>query len=281
MKEELELPISYVRLNNDGLPIAERRGTKEGNKTLLPINMDVVDTNTLGTYKVKYKLDETAELINSQGSFQYINEERTRDVIVYENDAPTVSYKKENVVATDLAGNTTTESGTYTSGEWAQGVVVTLNSKAYVNSSIRTSKFQWNVDGKWQDFCDADPCEKKITRELNQTVQFRLIDTNGHISLLTDPILIKIDNTKPTCTLNIPTTKGSNDWYKTDVNITFSEKIDQKTSSDSTIVSGIKNYNIQKSNAGLVRNATTLTLTHTEDTNEITYNQIIPEATLG
>ena len=256
LKNELELPVSYIRKDNNGNVLAERRGTKEGNKTLFPINMDVVDTGTLGVYTVKY---------------QYQDEEQTREVEVYENEAPTVSYKKETTVATSLQGDTSTSIDNYTSGEWAQNVIVKLNSKTFKEPGVRSSKYQWNVDGLWQDFCDTDPCEKKVTRELNQSVQFRLVDSKGHISLVTDGITMKIDNTKPRCGLSIPTTIGSNSWYKTDVNVIFGEKLDQKTTNDNNLVSGVKKYNIQKSTVALARDKTIDSITHKEDTASVKY----------
>ena len=242
LKGELELPISYVRRDNDGNIIASRRGTKEGNETIFPTNMDVVNTDVLGTYKVTYKYGE---------------ETATRDVVVYENKEPTITYRKEQTVATKIDGTTTKDPEPYHDGEWAQNVIVNLSSNTYDDPSISTSRFQWNVDGKWQDFCESDPCEVKIERELNQTVQFRIVDSNGHVSLLTDPITIRIDNTKPTCSVEIPTEIGENDWYNQPVTIRFSNKEDlMPEENDARLISGIKRYNIQKSTANLSRTIT-------------------------
>ena len=58
LKELLELPISYVRKDDNGRVIREVRGEREGSITLKPIDIDVVDTNTIGNYKVTYKYGE-------------------------------------------------------------------------------------------------------------------------------------------------------------------------------------------------------------------------------
>ena len=266
LRAKLELPISYVRKDVEGNIIKEIRGTGEGEPTLLPNNIDVVNTAVEGTYRVEY---------------EYKTEKANRDVIVYENEKPTISYKKEQTVATTLAGATTVETNTYESGTWAQNVVVTLSSGAYTEPEVTTSKFQWNKDGIWADFCTTDPCTVKITTEMNQTVQFRLIDSNGNVSRFTDPITIRIDNTKPSCSLEIPTTIGEHDWYNKDVTIQFSSKSDATssgTSYDGVLRSEIIRYNVLISTADLVRAATENSNTHNEDGTSIIYIGYVEDA---
>ena len=259
LKDALELPISYVRKDVAGNVIKEIRGTGEGEPTILPNNIDVVNTAVEGTYKVEY---------------EYREEKANRNVVVYENKSPMVTYEKEQTVATTLAGATTKQKNTYVGGTWAQNVIVTLNSNTYTEPGVTTSRYQWNKDGIWQDFCTTDPCTVKVTTEMNQTVQFRLVDSNGNISRVTNPIVFKIDNTKPSCSLRIPTEISDNNWYNRDVTIEFNTKGDATsagTSYDGVIRSEYVRYNVQLSSEALVRNATTNSNVRSTDGASITY----------
>jgi hypothetical protein len=162
LRERLTLPVSYQRTLSNG-KVIERRGTGEGEPTILPNNIDIVNTNVEGEYTVEY---------------EYKTEKKTRKVVVYQNVSPSISYQKEQTRATKIEGSTTTEkkTETYTSGTWAQNVIVHLSSNAFTESGVTAAKFQWNKDGVWKDFCTSDPCDVKVDTEMNQTVQFRMID---------------------------------------------------------------------------------------------------------
>ena len=256
LKDLLELPVSYVRKDDNGNVIAEVEGTGEGEPTVLPVNIDVVNTNVVGTYKVLY---------------EYKLESKERNVIVYENDEPTISYTMRQKRLKNLAGEeeTITEED-YTSGRWAQNIIVHLDSKAFEVEGLTTSRFQWNKDGRWQDFCETDPCTKTVTEEMNQTIQFRLVDTNGNISKTTEPYTFRIDNTKPRCSLTIPTELGENNWYKTDVVINFSAYEDDRNS-DANLTSGKKYWNIQPSTEAISKNKQIITNTQNEDISSVVY----------
>ena len=259
LKDLLELPVSYVRKDNDGNTLAEIRGTGEGEPTILPKNIDVVNTNVVGDYTVIY---------------EYKNDESPRTVKVYENDEPTISYTMRQKRLKNLAGEeeTITEEN-YTSGRWAQNVIVHLDSKAFEVEGLTTSRFQWNKDGRWQDFCETDPCTKTVTEEMNQTIQFRLVDTNGNISKTTEPYTFRIDNTKPRCSLTIPTDIGENNWYKTDVVINFSAYEDDRNS-NTNLTSGKKYWNILPSTENLtseLKSKNIITNTQSEDISSVVY----------
>ena len=271
LKEELELPVSYVRKDSNGNIIATRVGTKEGDPTLLPLNIDVVNTNVIGNYKVTY---------------EYGVERGDRNVIVYENVSPTIEYRKQNTRLKELDGTTETDSfddenNDYVSGTWVQAIRVRINPIDIVEDGVTVSKYQWNKDGKWQDFdCTGNPCTKKITDEMNQTVQFRVVDSKGHISKTTIPITFRIDNTKPVCELEIPTSKGENNWYNTNVTIRFKTKYDNKRTEDTSLISGYDDehlkYNIQKTtNNVLDKTVRVASVTHTEDTASVQYRGYI------
>ena len=256
LKDKLKLPVSYTRELDNGGTISIR-GTGEGEPEIYPNNMDVVNANVEGTYKVEY---------------EYNGEKKTANVIVYENLAPTISYKKEQTRATNVSGDTKKVTETYDDNTWAQNVIVHLSAQAFTESGVTASRFQWNKDGRWQDFCTSDPCDVKIETEMNQTVQFRMIDSNGKISKLTIPITIKIDHTKPKCTIDKTGTMGENSWYVSDVNVAFTEKMDQNN--DNHIISGVKKYNIYLSGSNIAGNrniGTVNKITHNTDIESVSY----------
>ena len=112
LKELLELPVAYIRKGANGEILAEVRGTGEGEPTILPNNIDVVNTEVEGTYKVEY---------------EYKDERKLRNVRVYENESPNIGYSKSQTRIKKLDGTVETKTETYTSGEWAQNVIVTLS----------------------------------------------------------------------------------------------------------------------------------------------------------
>ena len=258
LRNILELPLSYEREDSNGNIIATKLGTKEGDPTILPLNIDVVNTDVVGDYYVSY---------------EYSGKTKERKVIVYENSAPGIVYKKQNTYAVSLAGDTRQDAPVaYKSGDWTQNVIVELTPETFVESGVTVSQYQWNKDNKWQTFaCTGNPCSLKVSEEMNQTLQFRLIDSNGHISRETEPVIFKIDNTSPLCELEITTTESTPGWYNTNVGIKIKSMQDNKKNDNDSLVSGILYYNVQESSATLVRNVTTDSNTHSKDGNSITY----------
>ena len=259
LRDKLELPVSFVKKNSKGEVIEIVKGTGfDDVPTIYPTDMDIIDTNKLGVYTVHY---------------EYGDKNITGKVTIYENDKPTISITKENIVATNLQGGTKKETGFYTSGEWAQKIFITLNpgSSSASEMTNQVSRFQWYKDGKWEDFYVGNSITKKeITAEMNETVRFRSIDVNGNISKETDPIIIRIDNTKPICELDESGTYGDDKWYITDVALSFKKNEDlSKTRIEA--ISGVKVSNITISTGNLSRTVTKLTAVHNTDTREVTY----------
>ena len=56
-------------------------------------------------------------------------------------------------------------------------------------SGIKITKFQWRIDNRWIDLCDATDegtCIKTITNEMNEEgIYYRSIDVDGNISQMT------------------------------------------------------------------------------------------------
>ena len=275
LKEKLEIPISYVRKNNEGEVIRSVRGTpEEGLPTILPDNIDVVDTTKIGVYQVTYSFKpvrsgiETGEVEITPGT-----------VTVYENASPGLAIIYSDVVAQSGAtlasikgGSTETQTGIYTSDTWHQNITVTLSSTAFVEPDVEVARYQWNKDGRWQDFCVTNAtCQVNLNKDMNETIQFRMIDTNGHISSLTNPVIIKRDDTSPYCELETSGTQGEGGWYIGDVDIEFAENKDLNSGTYAAAISGILLNNLDLSTAILNRTESKTTNTHTGNTSSVTY----------
>lgn len=216
LKDKLLLSLSIIRVNYNNEVIGRVEDEEiEGLPQILPNNIDVVDTNTIGIYHVEYNYNDIVD---------------TRNVIVYENDAPDVNiiYRKGE------------ETGAYPkSGMWVQEVTISLESPD--SSSTEIDKFQWYKDSRWIDFCDAtnNKCAITYNSDINEEIEFRSINKDGKISKISDKYLIKIDTTKPRCTLRKTGEANDISWYTREDKVEFDIKEDQ-LSSDINAVSGIK-----------------------------------------
>ena len=215
LKEQLKISAWIIKYDNDGNEIDRVDGSGlEEVPEIYPVNLDTIDTSKAGEYKTTYVFNEKS----GEGK-----------VVVYENSAPSITIKKENIVksGTALENKSETKVSNYISGEWAQKITITMRAEDvnYNNSKTNVTKFQWKIDDRWLDFCDATDgrtCTKVLTNEMNEEhVQFRAVDDEGNISLVTDEMTIRIDNTKPTCELSKSGQIGDNSWYVGDVTVTF------------------------------------------------------------
>ena len=265
LRDKLAIKASYVKKNSKGEVIGVVDGTGfDEAPTIYPDNIDGVDTNTLGKYNLTYTyMEKTVEGF----------------VVVYEYKEPDITIKKENIVASSLTGGITKETGNYTSGEWTQKIFVTLKSGAADAGDVSLStttisnvvhKYQWNKDGVWQDFCPGDDCTGiEVTTEMNQNISFRSVDVNGVASEVSTPTTVKLDNTKPTCTLVTDGPHIANEWYTGDVTISFTKNEDL-VGLNLESVSGAAVSNITKEGGTLTR-VEKLTETHDYDVKLIKY----------
>ena len=277
LKEKLLLGLTVIRKNYTGEELARVDGTGiDGIPQILPSNIDVVDPNTIGTYKVKYEYGT--------------QEPRERDVVVYENDAPDINITYENKVPsgtmTQIASNGGTqvnETGTYPqTGRWAQQIRMILSAESSIGTDIE--KFQWNKGGRWTDICTASDNTCTYTYgddasegDMYEEVQFRSVDKNGKISKIGDTYLIMIDKTKPQCELKKTGTilvNDTNPWYTSDVKVEFDttgSKTADQISGVANAVSGIKIKSIDINTATLNRATNTILKEQKTDTSGITY----------
>ena len=261
LKEQLKISAWIIKYDNDGNEIDRVDGSGlEEVPDIYPVNLDTIDTSKAGEYKTTYVFNEKS----GEGK-----------VVVYENSAPSITIKKENIVksGTALENKSETKVSNYISGEWAQKITITMRAEDvnYNNSKTNVTKFQWKIDDRWLDFCDATDgrtCTKVLTNEMNEEhVQFRAVDDEGNISLVTGEMTIRIDNTKPTCELSKSGQIGDNDWYVGDVTLTFnSSKTKDVVKDVPEAVSGITKRIVTLSE--ITGRATEV---HTQDTSSVTW----------
>ena len=267
LKELLYVGLEYIRVNSDGEEIV-RSTDDDGDKIrVLPQDIDKVDVEKIGDYQVTYIYNEVT---------------KNRMVHIYENPIPDYTIKKDDKVATNLNGDTTVDQNSYTSGEWAQKLIITFTqSKTNLkNQDTKIESYQWFRNGRWQDLCKPQNCFNDtntmcgctvtIEEEMNdEKIKFRTIDTSGKIGKETTDIAIRIDNTKPVCTLKVKTgTLYEGNTYLGNVTLGFDNYIDKSISTET--LSGLKLYNIVTSNSKLpTTNANNIT--HTENVTSITY----------
>lgn len=246
LRDKLDIPLSLIKRNYNGNVIAVLN--KNNEIKVSPKNLSTVNVDKAGEYIIEYEY---------QG---YVSQGK---VIVYENPSPKVSIGYVNKVPIDYK-SIKTESGYLEDGKWAQKIILTFSKGDYYHTEVsNVVKYQWNKDGVWQDICvGEDYCVAEITSEMNEKVKFRSVDNHGNVSAESKEYLIKIDNTKPNCELKLSGELGENGWYKSNVDIIFSNN------SDSASNVKVSNINIKNSNFS---KESILGRTHILDTDSITY----------
>ncbi len=267
LRDKLLVSVSIAKLDRNGnvLDIIDGDGV-DGVPQILPENIDVVDTSKVGVYTVTYK---------------YNNKSVDRRVHVYENNEPEVVLTKTNtyvskIVEDDVTETTATTS--YSSGQWAQEVTMVFHpgSDFYSESGQKVSQYQWNKGGKWEKICDDidsnGNCTLEYRTEMNEEIAFRVVDNEGNISKVTTAVTIRIDRTAPTCALTKEGTLGSNEWYHSNIKISFGTLKDQQ-STIAVAKSGIEYNAIRKGNEEYKPQGRTnnLELNHTEESQFIWY----------
>ena len=272
LEDKTRIPVWIVKYDSAGNPIESIDGTGTENvPEISPENLDIVDTNEVGEYIIEYKYDTT------DGNGNPVSLEKYAKVIVYENEAPIISLTKTNNVKT---GQSSSESRTtaYNNGEWAQKITITFGrgNGEYINTDTSAARYQWKRGNKWNDICtpsSGDNCTIQITEEMNETIYFRMIDTEGNISKVSNAYVFKIDTTPPKGEVIITAaTMGNNDYYKSAEVILGTQNITDVVGTDPDAVSGIKYYTIVMSEIPTRSGSNgTTTGTQTADGNSITW----------
>ena len=250
--DKLKTNVDIVKKNYKGEVIGRVSGEESGTQELYPVDIDRLDTTKIGTYILSYEF---------QGA------SRTRKVHVYDNMSPRVDINKKNVLKSGTVNNneTTNDNGTYddtNTDMWGQKLVFKLSRMAFTEPGVEVHDYQWFVNGKWETFCDSigsdGVCTTTVSNEMVENVKFRFIDTNGNISRETRAYNIRIDNTKPKCSLS---------FVKPDGNVKVTGIADVKTMSiyNHEVVSGIRRHGVGVGGTSLANTLSSDTKTQTAD----------------
>jgi len=275
LEEKTKIPVWIVKYDTGGNQIEAIDGTGTENIPVIsPVNLDVVDTNKEGEYTIKYKYDTT------DGTGNPTSVEKEAKVIVYENGVPNISITKTNVVKTSNSASET-KTTAFNNGDWAQKITITFGrgTGKYSETATSASKYQWKRGNKWVDVCtptSGDNCTIQITEEMNETIYFRTVDSNGNIGKTSSAYNIKIDSTPPTATIYVTRgTMGNNNYYKSATVELGLKDINDVVGTDPDALSGIKYYTIDMSQIP-ARTVTSdnhgkITGTQSADTNSVTW----------
>ncbi len=232
VREKVKIPTMLVKYNNSGTEIYRAQAEMDdGVDVILPNNIDVINPDKIGTYTTIY---------------EYKGRTENGSVVVYENGMPYINLRKENVVRLNTVTTAETiQTSAYTSGEWAQKILIEFGSgSSFVEAAgNKVTRYQWKRGNRWIDLCTPDAtgvCTVSITEEMNEDVRFRSVDEAGNIGIESGIYRFRIDNTKPTCEVTTTGTIGDNAWYVSNVNIGFvSEATKDLSKGVDVAVSGI------------------------------------------
>jgi len=227
VKKQVKAYPSIMRCLREDLncnnPIATITDTEA--EPIYPISIDVVDTKKVGTYTVDYRY-ENGPIVKGT-------------VVVFENSAPIVSIKKKNTIHSDTinGGATTTDFVAYnpdTATDWAYDMQLTFTNtfaSGSVESDTVVTRYQIYYNGRWEDYCKNisgtnNQCIQNEYREMNENVKFRYIDNHGNISKETRVYNLRIDRTKPTCSLTLSGRIGDDNWHIEETEVKFASKAD-------------------------------------------------------
>ncbi len=237
VKEKTILSADVVKRDFEGNEVLRVSGTGEdGIPKLYPDNIDVVDTNKVGDYTITY---------------QYQLNKINREIKVYENNPPQITFKKNNNIKTgevrsaeELVYTNNNSNHTYYSGEgdthdnaWAQQLEVSFTNGTIIDSELSVQEYQWYINDRWETYCKKNSynqngsCKTIQSDEINKVVKFRFIDTAGNISLPTEEYHIRVDHSKPVCTITLPNPDGKNGWHVADFDIKFTRHEDRNEDS--------------------------------------------------
>ena len=199
--------------------------TDDDSQPIYPLSIDKVNSNKAGTYPVEYRY-ENGPIVPGT-------------VVVYQNDFPVVTIEKRNSIHNDTinGGATTTGFVAYnpdSSTDWAYDMQITFShtfAADSVENGTTVSRYQIFYHGRWEDYCkniggNNNQCIKDEFREMNETVKFRYIDNHGNISKETREYNLRIDRTKPTCSLTLSGRIGDDNWHIEETEVKFASKAD-------------------------------------------------------
>ena len=204
---------------------------EEGIEPIYPKNIDIVNTNKVGTYEVEYQYENHLDTVKGK-------------VIVYENTVPnTISsndntdgfyfQKTNNYVRGTVNTPAVQETHDYNpdnKDDWAQQrMTITFKYTFPSNIPSTVTRYQIFFNNRWEDYCTEisgknNKCVRTEDREMNENVKFRFVDNEGHVSTESRVFNLRIDKTPPSCHVTRKPYDGTNSWYITTVDVTFADR---------------------------------------------------------
>ena len=206
---------------------------EEGIDPIYPKNIDSVNPNKAGEYEVEYQYENHLETVKGKVIVyeNIMNDRISRNV----NEDGFYFQKTNNYVRGTVTTAAVQETPDYdpdNKDDWAQqNLIITFKYTfpSNLRSSYTVTRYQIFFNNRWEDYCTDisgtnNLCVKTETREMDENVKFRFIDSAGNVSTESRVFNLRIDKTPPTCELSYEEPDGDNDWYVSTINFSFGSK---------------------------------------------------------
>ena len=206
---------------------------EDGIEPIYPKNIDVVNTNRVGTYEVEYQYENHLDTVKGK----VIVFENTISNTISSNDNTDGFYfqKTNNYVRGTITAAPVQETSAYNpdnTNDWAQQYLTITFKYTFdenVTPGLKVTRYQIFFNNRWEDYCTDisgknNKCVKVEPREMDENVKFRFIDSEGHVSTESRIFNLRIDKTEPSCNLTRKPYDGTNEWYISTVDVTFADR---------------------------------------------------------
>lgn len=190
IRKQLMSTLNIVKLDKAGT-VLESVLAEENKEDILPVNIDELDTTpTLDSDNKKVSILRYAK----------DNTTQSLEAVVYKYKAPKVTITKS------------TTGQKYTTGTWANGVQVKLETNYSANwnfyelTNTKVANYQVYLDGKWESvkckMTSSNSCTFTIKENVDKDYKFRIVTDKNQLSDETANYNIKVDVDKPTIKIN-------------------------------------------------------------------------------
>ena len=235
---------------------------EDGIEPIYPKDIDKVNTNKVGIYEVEYQYENHLDTVKGKVIVFGGDIERNGGIGgIYNTDGDGMSFKKTNNYVLDtVTAAAVQKTSTYNPDDpddWAQQTLTTTFRHTFIEGEtppgLKVARYQRYYNNRWEDYCtdingDNNECVKVETREMDEDVKFRYVDSLGNVSTESRVYNFRIDHTNPTCELSYKAPDAENTWYKSDIEFTFGSKTQPDSSKPystaKTVNSGELRYGI-------------------------------------
>ena len=220
-----------VACNNPLVSISAEE--EDGIEPIYPKNIDIVNPNKVGTYEVEYQYENHLETIKGK---VIVYEDVIKNVIS-SNDGDDGFYfqKTNNYVRGTVTAAPKQETHAYNPdnpNDWAQQYLTITFKYTFdesVTPGVKVTRYQIFFNNRWEDYCTDisgtnNKCVYVETREMDENVKFRFVDSDGHVSTESRVFNLRIDKTEPSCNLTRKPYDGKNEWYISTVDVSFADR---------------------------------------------------------